>query len=764
MSDTALRNRRQPVNEKALPTPSSPKEDIKKVSLLQETHEKQQKNVHRIVFIGLTLLSFFVSFYKIWYPAEVVFDEVHFGKFAGYYLRRSYFFDVHPPLAKLMIAAVGYLIGYDGHFEFTNIGDNYIENDVPYVYLRSLPATLNVLCVCLVYSIMKQSGYSLSICALTAALMIFDNALVAQHRLIMLDSMLIFFMLATVYCYIRFRKLRYQEFSSKWWFWLIATGINMALTLSVKMVGLFLVVTIGIAVLVDLWSLFDIRRGLDMNHFMRHFNARALALIVIPIFIYLFWFYIHFAILIESGPGDSFMSTHFKETLKNSATKMKSLEIHYYDNITMLHRDTEVYLHSHALEYPLRYEDGRISSKGQQVVGIQEPDENSWWQVLPTKEIDSESEDGVKVHHGDIIRLKHLATNTILLTHDVASPILSTNEEVTTIADNDDHGRYNETLFKVLLEDSNNNDVWQTHLSPFKLLHMDTKVAIWTHDQALPDWGLGLQDVNGNKNTNEKSNYWVGQDIMGKNATEINMNKKQEIKSMLFLRKFFELQGRMLSHNAGLTKPHPYQSTPISWPFMVRGISYWSNNDTREQIYMTGNLIGWYLGFASVIIYVGVLLADTLARHRGIEPIDGPVRQRFIHNAGFFILLWLLHYAPFFLMGRALFLHHYLPAMVCNYMLLGAVLQFMFIDGIDSPVSSLQRNKEASIHRYRSVVSYMQALPSNNKTILVFGFILLCQVAMFIFLAPMTYGSPGMSVSQVLQHKIYSSWDLQYAK
>jgi dolichyl-phosphate-mannose-protein mannosyltransferase len=110
----------------------------------------------------------------------------------------------------MMIAAVGYLIGYDGHFEFTNIGDDYIENNVPYVALRSLPATLNVLCVCLVYSIMKQSGYSLSICALTTALMVFDSALVAQHRLIMLDSMLIFFMLTTVYCYIRFRKLRYQ--------------------------------------------------------------------------------------------------------------------------------------------------------------------------------------------------------------------------------------------------------------------------------------------------------------------------------------------------------------------------------------------------------------------------------------------------------------------------------------------------------------------------------------------------------------------------
>src|SRR5258706_8694896 len=68
------------------------------------------------------------------------FDEVHFGKFAAYYILREYYFDVHPPLAKLLLGLAGWFVGFDGKFEFEAIGDSYSEHHSPYMGMRSMPA------------------------------------------------------------------------------------------------------------------------------------------------------------------------------------------------------------------------------------------------------------------------------------------------------------------------------------------------------------------------------------------------------------------------------------------------------------------------------------------------------------------------------------------------------------------------------------------------------------------------------------------------
>lgn len=42
------------------------------------------------------------------------FDELHHGKYVSLYMKRTFFFDTHPPLGKQLIAAAAHLCSYEG--------------------------------------------------------------------------------------------------------------------------------------------------------------------------------------------------------------------------------------------------------------------------------------------------------------------------------------------------------------------------------------------------------------------------------------------------------------------------------------------------------------------------------------------------------------------------------------------------------------------------------------------------------------------------
>jgi dolichyl-phosphate-mannose-protein mannosyltransferase len=94
------------------------------------------------------------------------------------------------------------------------------------------------------------------------------------------------------------------------------TGISLGLAASVKWIGLFVIATVGVSTLKNLWGLIDNR--ITARSFANHFAARAFALIVLPVLVYMAIFQLHFSVLRFEGTGKGFMTPEFQTTLDGS--------------------------------------------------------------------------------------------------------------------------------------------------------------------------------------------------------------------------------------------------------------------------------------------------------------------------------------------------------------------------------------------------------------------------------------------------------------
>ena len=144
--------------------------------------------------IVVTILAAVVRLFRIYQPSSVVFDEVQydsllqslmscayhsfvnsFGGFASKYIKGRFFMDVHPPLAKLLLTLAGWLAGFDGEFDFKDIGKDYLEPGVPYVAMRLLPAICGILLVPTMFLTLKAAGCRTLTSAMGACLIVFGK-------------------------------------------------------------------------------------------------------------------------------------------------------------------------------------------------------------------------------------------------------------------------------------------------------------------------------------------------------------------------------------------------------------------------------------------------------------------------------------------------------------------------------------------------------------------------------------------------------------
>ncbi|KAI9275246.1 glycosyltransferase family 39 protein [Helicostylum pulchrum] len=634
--------------------------------LLPSDKVETQKRNNWFISVLLTLWACYIRLWKISQPASVVFDEVHFGGFASKYINKKFFMDVHPPLAKMMITWAAQVVGFNGSFDFKEIGMDYLSSRVPYVPIRVFCALNGILLVPISYWTIRNSGFSVKAAILTAFMICYENGLITNNRLILLDSILLFFTGFTLLMWVNFCNQSRHQFTTRWWLWLVMTGTGLGLTVSCKWVGLFTIATIGAAVLKELWALWGDRRT-EMRTFIYHFFARTVCLILLPCCIYMACFQIHFSMLPESGSGTNFMSPEFQTSLRGiKFPQTTPADIVYGSKIDIRHMGTNGgYLHSHDHAYP-------GGSRQQQVTLYSHTDNNNRWVINKASTDDVRSLEYVR--HGDIVRLTHFNTKRRLHTHDVRPTT------------NDEKYQYEVSGYGFEGFEGDSNDNWRVEIvegpdpvsktrlrarrSQFRLISETQNCALFSRKYKLPDWAFKQQEVTCMKDAKLPKTIWqietTETDFLPEGYETVSYKPKG------FFGKFLELNKVMWQVNQGLSSSHTYASRPNDWPFLRRGISFWSKD--HRKIYLLGNPFVFWSSTACIIAYVALKLVALLLSRRNImtnrwRKYDGAV--------GLFFVSWAFHYFPFNLMGRQLFLHHYMPSLYMAVLVTGVFFDLL---------------------------------------------------------------------------------------
>ncbi|KAJ2009549.1 Dolichyl-phosphate-mannose--protein mannosyltransferase 1 [Coemansia thaxteri] len=616
-----------------------------------------------LLLLVVSMVAVLVRCYGLSTPNQVVFDEVHFGKFAGKYINGTYFYDLHPPLAKMMFAAAGRLAGYDGVFDFQAIGLDYAAAGVPYVAMRLLPALLGAITVPATFVTARACGYRIDTAALAALLVCFENGLITQSRLILLDSPLVFFTVLTLTAWAVFWTKQSQPFSGPWWFWLLTTGVMMGCAASCKWVGLFLFPAVGLSTIADLWDKIA-DRSISPARWGAHFAARAAGLLAVPLAVYLFWFQVHFALLYKTGDGAAMMTPEFQTTLSGGLDVATDRDVFYGSEIRI--RSTNArsgFLHSHTHNW--QHDKG---SGQQQVTIYGHADQNNLWVVEPgfNTTID-DSQGPVMLKSGATIRLRHKSTGKYMHSHD-KRPALSSDKNKFEISGYGFPGFAGDTNddFQVdILSGDRHEPGSDTHVqaiySRFRLVHRNLQCSVYNSRKQLPKWAFDQIEVNCMRNCLPRMSTWHVEFAQYPNATDDMGVRKARYRPMSVWAKIWEYNKLMAESNESLSGDHPFAARPQHWAWLRRGTAYWGGRG--HFVYQLGNPPVWWASLAALLLFAVVRVALVLLDKRQITVSFGGQRNRYLSSAGFFVVAWACHYVPFFLMGRELFIHHYFPAL-----------------------------------------------------------------------------------------------------
>ncbi|XP_013168481.1 PREDICTED: dolichyl-phosphate-mannose--protein mannosyltransferase 4 [Papilio xuthus] len=638
-----------------------------------------------VVFLLLLGLALWTRTYNLEEPRYIVFDELHYGRYVSLYTKGIFFFDAHPPLGKQLLYLAGRLGGYNGNFTFDRIGSPYTES-VPIRALRMVPAISGSLLVGITYQLMLEISTYQWTAILAALLVLFENCFLTQSRFMLLESILLLFGLCGIYCVIKSTT----KTGTSSVLWLCVGAISLGCCFSIKYSGIYTYYLALFLVGRQMWQ----RISSTESTFRIALSIiwRSFVLVTIPLIVYIGVFYAHLAMLPKAGPHDSVMTSAFQASLQGglaSITRGQPLHVSHGSQITLRHSHGRTcWLHSHAHVYPVRYTDGRGSSHQQQVTCYSFKDVNNWWIVKrPDQASLAVTNPPDAIRHGDVVQLLHGITSRALNSHDVAAPVSPQSQEVSCYID------YNvsmsaQNLWRVEIVNRDNEDAtWDSIRSLVRLIHVDSGSALRFSGRQLPSWGFHQHEVVADKVVTHQDTIWNVEEHRYTKAEDRRERERELVSAEMiptavtqlsFWAKFMELQYKMIAHAPDAPSGHMFASEPTEWPVLSRSIAYWLSPHSNAQIHLIGNIVTWYAGTLSVLLYSAFLALYAIRQRRLCEDLPLQSSHQF-YNAGciLFFGYW-LHYLPYFFVDRTLFLHHYLPAYMFKILLLAYVIDHVY--------------------------------------------------------------------------------------
>ncbi|KAK6455077.1 protein mannosyltransferase [Scheffersomyces xylosifermentans] len=665
----------------------------------QELSEWSQVFIDYINPLILTAISAFVRLYRIDSSNKVVWDEAHFGKFGSHYLKHEFYFDVHPPLGKLLVGLSGFLAGYKGDFKFES-GMTY-PDDCNYVLMRCFNSLFGILCTPLAYKTGVLLGYSQLTVWFLSLSVIFEMISLTLSKFILLDSMLLFFTVLAYYCLAKVHTLRVTNeiLTRKGTKALIFMGFSIGCVCSVKWVGLFVTVLIGIYILYDLLiKSYQLVSTSQLNYkiYVLHWISRILTLIVYPVIIYLLCFKIHFIVLNHSGPGDGSISTLLQASLEGNTIKQGPRSVAFGSMITLRSQGLSPNLiHSHDHLYP-------EGSQLQQVTTYGFKDANNNFLVEFDVDSGSRGEYAVLeplanetgnfhtlVRNGDTIRLVHEVTGCFLHAEPIPAPVSRHHFEVSCFADLDTNDLRDEWIIEISEQEKSpshhfqNEDPEEIHpiSTNFRLRHKILGCYLSSTGYSYPSWGFQQGEV-ACKHAflkKDKNTWWNVEDhINSKLETPPHQYVAPEPK---FWKEFILLNYGMLASNNALV-PDPDKFDKLSsewweWPFLMTGIRLCAWGATDVKYFLIGNPVVTWSSTLALLLFMFYCLNRAIKFQRQLIHYDVFDKDwnAFLIQGIMPFLGWFLHYFPFIIMGRVKYLHHYVPALYFAILISGFMLE-----------------------------------------------------------------------------------------